>query len=404
MKLPITLQNKIIEFLKSLPNIDDTKKRQAFIYSANLDQELQSQLSFDEPAAQFVPVLVTILLRYGRLHDGRNALEAVLEATKNFIGSDRRIEECEPLIEELNALRIKDEENIPNIKNKEQEERREFSFTRPKRKWNIQLIIAILGLFTAIAYISNSDLIRWIYPLQIPQPTPTSTPVKTIGSGGNSKSWSEPNTGMEFVWIPSGTFKRGCNPCLSDECDTAEEIGVDIEMDGFWMGKYKVTEGQWKQVMGEGRMPAAYQQMYSSMGYTYPIRVFIPEARQFIQKLSTMNKGKYNFRLPQFIQWEYACRNAGKTLPPDCSDNKSSDQKTALPEITSVNAMSPNELGIYGMLVDWEWGDEPFPILEGDQPSTALQSKELSLAFGSSCLYWFAAGYMPLTIRVIMIP
>jgi len=117
MKLPVKLQNRIIDFLKSLPNIDDTTKRRAFIYSASLDHDLQNQLSFDQPVAQFVPELVTLLLKYGKLHDGRYALEAILATAQNFIGEDRRIKECKPLIEELNILLTEDEKNL--LTNKE---------------------------------------------------------------------------------------------------------------------------------------------------------------------------------------------------------------------------------------------------------------------------------------------
>ena len=92
MKLPLELQNKIINFLNSLPNLYDTNGRKAFIYSVGLDSQLIGPLPFDEPIAQFVPLLVSILLDYGKLANGRYPLEAVLEATKNYIGLDKRIE------------------------------------------------------------------------------------------------------------------------------------------------------------------------------------------------------------------------------------------------------------------------------------------------------------------------
>ncbi len=100
MGLPVALQNKIINFLKSLPNINDIKGRQAFIYSAGLDSELQNQISFEEPPAKFVPLLASQLLKYGKLNDGRHAIEAVLETAKNSIGLDGRAN-CEALLQEI---------------------------------------------------------------------------------------------------------------------------------------------------------------------------------------------------------------------------------------------------------------------------------------------------------------
>ena len=100
MELPINLQNKIIDFLKSLPNIDDTKSRRAFIYSVGLDSQLQDQIPFDESPAQFVPLLLSKILRYGTLNDGRNPLEALLEATKSYVGQDKKTY-CETLIQKV---------------------------------------------------------------------------------------------------------------------------------------------------------------------------------------------------------------------------------------------------------------------------------------------------------------
>lgn len=70
MELPSKLKADIIEFLKSLPNISDSKSRYAFILEASLDRRLQDQISPDEPPAQFVPNLVDKLLKYGQLDDG----------------------------------------------------------------------------------------------------------------------------------------------------------------------------------------------------------------------------------------------------------------------------------------------------------------------------------------------
>ena len=60
------------------------------IFSAGLEPQLQNQLNFGIPAAQFVELLVSILKSYGRLGDGRDALEAILEAAKQYVGKDRQ--------------------------------------------------------------------------------------------------------------------------------------------------------------------------------------------------------------------------------------------------------------------------------------------------------------------------
>ncbi len=64
MELPVTLQNKIIDFLMSLPNIQDGDSQRALIYQGGLDPKLQAQIPFGKPLAQFVPFLVSILTHF----------------------------------------------------------------------------------------------------------------------------------------------------------------------------------------------------------------------------------------------------------------------------------------------------------------------------------------------------
>ncbi len=103
MDLPLALRNRIIDFLAFLPNIHDSNAQQALIYQAGVDFQLHTQLSFGKPTAQFVPNLVATLTTFGKLDDGRNALEAVLAAAQNQVGADRRAE-CERIIGELQIL------------------------------------------------------------------------------------------------------------------------------------------------------------------------------------------------------------------------------------------------------------------------------------------------------------
>ncbi len=102
-KPPFALHQKIIEFLTSLPNIHDSNTQRALIYNARLDTQLQNQINFAGPPAQFFQLLVPTLSSYGKLEDGRTALEAVLEAAKQNVGKDKR-EYCDTLIQELRAI------------------------------------------------------------------------------------------------------------------------------------------------------------------------------------------------------------------------------------------------------------------------------------------------------------
>jgi hypothetical protein len=103
-KLPLTLQQKITEFLRSLPDNDDTFTRRTLIYRAGLDTQLQNQISLSGSPKKFVPQLVVMLSTYGVLEDGRDPLEAILEAAKDSIGKHRQAY-CDKLIQELREIK-----------------------------------------------------------------------------------------------------------------------------------------------------------------------------------------------------------------------------------------------------------------------------------------------------------
>lgn len=52
------------------------------------------------------------------------------------------------------------------------------------------------------------------------------------------KNWIEPVTGMEFMWIPAGKFEMGNPFAVSGE---DESPAHEVELDGFWLGRYPVT-------------------------------------------------------------------------------------------------------------------------------------------------------------------
>jgi hypothetical protein len=79
--------------------------RHALVKSTGLDERLQRQLDCDAAPAYFVPQLVDVCSRYGNLADGRDALEAVLDAAKTYVNTSQRVA-CDQLIALLRVTRI----------------------------------------------------------------------------------------------------------------------------------------------------------------------------------------------------------------------------------------------------------------------------------------------------------
>ncbi len=98
----IPLNKEIVVFLLSLPNIDNSNSQRSLLYSAGLDKKLIHQISIGGSTDQFIHLLVHTLITYGTLEDGQNALVALLETAKQYIGRDKQAE-CDRLIQNLQA-------------------------------------------------------------------------------------------------------------------------------------------------------------------------------------------------------------------------------------------------------------------------------------------------------------
>jgi formylglycine-generating enzyme required for sulfatase activity len=150
---------------------------------------------------------------------------------------------------------------------------------------------------------------------------------------------------MEFIWVPGGCYEMGCGNWTSD-CTRDEKPVHEVCVDGFWMGKTEVTQGQWKRVMGNN--PAEFKK-----GDNYPVENAIwADIEKFIIKLSSSTTGAYKFRLPTEAEWEYACRSGGK--PEKYAGGSDIDEVAwyhgnSNRSAHAVATKAPNGLGLFDM-------------------------------------------------------
>ncbi len=121
--------------------------------------------------------------------------------------------------------------------------------------------------------------------------------------------------GIELCWWPPGKFTMGSPPGERERRPSEDQVEVTLTQ-GFYTGKYEVTQGDWKRVVGTlpGPLTAELPE-----GDDYPVgNVNFAEAEAFCHKLTLLaHKSNelpegWEFRLPTEAQWNYACR-AGTT-------------------------------------------------------------------------------------------
>jgi len=170
---------------------------------------------------------------------------------------------------------------------------------------------------------------------------------------------------LQMVSLPGGKFQMGA--AKDEEASQEEERPQRIvNIKSFFMGKYPITQAQWKVVANLPKINRNLNPEPSCFnGNNLPVeRVSWHHAQEFCQRLS--RKTGRNYRLPSEAEWEYACRAKTSTqfyfgkkitthLANYCGENKDINdiyQK----QTTEVGTFPANSFGLFDMhgLV-WEW-------------------------------------------------
>ncbi|GBF81155.1 formylglycine-generating enzyme family protein [Aphanothece sacrum] len=206
---------------------------------------------------------------------------------------------------------------------------------------------------------------------------------------------------LDMVYIPGGTFTMG-SPKSEKDSHNDERPQHNVTVPPFFMGKYPVTQAQWKAIASRTDLkvkidlkldPSNFKQSYKDQDreidrWQRPVEeVNWYEAVEFCQRLSKLTRRHY--RLPSEAEWEYACRSVnseqlsviseklaieewnqkynqpfhfGETITGDLANYSAQNTYAEEPkgqyrqQTTPVGQFPPNAFGLYDMHGNvWEW-------------------------------------------------
>ena len=191
----------------------------------------------------------------------------------------------------------------------------------------------------------------------------TATATRTVTVVGNRTVDLNATVAMDMIWCPPGTFTMGSPTTEAGRGTDETEHNVSLTQ-GFYLGKYEVTQAQYEAVMtgntdGLNAKPSEWPNNPNR-----PVeKVSWADAQIFLNRLNAQQSANipagWAYVLPTEAQWEYACRAGtstayswgGTIASTNANYNASGHSQTR-----DVGLYAANPWGFFDMHGNvWEW-------------------------------------------------
>jgi formylglycine-generating enzyme required for sulfatase activity len=202
----------------------------------------------------------------------------------------------------------------------------------------------------------------------------TATANRTVTVVGNRSVDLNSTVAMDMLWVPSGTFTMGSPTTEAGrQADREDEHNVSLTQ-GFYLGKYEVTQAQYQAVMtGNTDSLSATPSQWPNNPNRPVEKVSWADAQIFLTRLNAQQSANiptgWTYVLPTESQWEYACRAGTSTMyswEDDINATRANYSVSGLSQTRDVGYYAANPWGFFDMhgnVVEWtaDWYQAAYP-------------------------------------------
>ena len=219
---------------------------------------------------------------------------------------------------------------------------------------------------------------------------------------------------MQMLWVEPGTFTMGSPTSEAGHGSNEAEHSVTLT-NGFYLGKYEVTQAQYEAVMtGNSNQLSATPSQYT--GNDRPVeKVSWDDAQIFLTRLNAAEQAAgrlpagWSYVLPTESEWEYVCR-AGTTTAyswgNDINSTQANYNQSGISQTRDVGQYAANPWGFFDMhgnVFEWpaDWYLAAYPTGNVTDPTGPASGSYRVIRGGS----WYNPGtYLRSAKRNVIAP